>query len=210
VVALVPVLIILYLVIRATASRTGLNMQFEWKPDSGSTAAGWTSFAEPSAPRPATMDAPAAAAEQSSDPRRLLANIYRIMTLVLATAALIGAIVAFYVATPANGLLLVAMLLLGLSIIAFLSADKYTRAYREEESDRNPFDDLRRNVKVATVHAPPKVHVMDNDAVARARAMSQQGVSLDAICRAVDHDYAKWAPAQQQAFRQVMQAMLKA
>jgi hypothetical protein len=148
-------------------------------------------------------------ARQTEDLRRRLSMVYRGMMLLGAIGLLLGAILAYFAATPGNGLLLVALLLFALSIIALLSTLVYRREERDRELDRSPIDELLENVKVSTSFAGLEVHTLDSSAIARARAMSQQGMSLDEICRTIDVKYGAWDPSHQQAFRNVIQAVLK-
>lgn len=194
-----PVLVALYVLIRRIASRRGVNLDVQWKAgslDQRSTPA--------SRPVQATEDDPS----QPFDPRRVLVTAYKVLTLTAALALLAGTILAYRAATPGNGLLLLALILGGLSIIAFLSIDKLDRQESEAKTYSGIVDDLLSQVQVSTLHAKPTVYSIDEQGLARAREMSRQGASLDEICRAISDDYAAWPPQQQEAFQRVMQAVL--
>ena len=188
-----------YLLFRRMAARHNVNVSFDWQgadipPESAST-------------RPRRHDpSPADAFE----PRQYLVMVYNVLTLIAALTLLGGAIAAWWVATPGNGLLLVALILAVLALIGFLSIGKYDRQQRRAEEWRGAWDDLASKINVVTSHADPDVHVMDGKAVATARRMAADGASLDDICRATERKFSSWDEPRREAFRRVMQAMLAA
>lgn len=143
------------------------------------------------------------------DAGRLLRRLYKLLMSLAALALLAAAGVAYRAATPGSGLVLLALLLGVLALIAFFSIDKLDRREQAARVYREIWQDLRRKVTVTTVHAPPVVHVVDRDGIARARQLRRDGATLDAICRAIASDYPAWTPQEQEAFQDVMRAVLE-
>jgi hypothetical protein len=97
----IPLGLALYLLVRRTAAKSGVNLSIKWSADG----------------MPEGMAAPAIERETGTkpakdfDPRSFLAKLYRALMLMVAMGLLGGAGLAFWAATPGNGLLLVAGLL---------------------------------------------------------------------------------------------------
>lgn len=195
----VPLALAAYLFVRRLSSRHNINVSFDWH---GSDVP-----PEPGPARPRRRDPTPA---DGFDPRQYLVMVHKVLTLMLALALFGGAVIAWWVATPGNGLLLVALILFTLALIGFLSIGKYDRQQQRAEEWRNVWEDFTSKVNVVTSHANPEVHMMDHKAVATARRMAADGASLDDICRATERKFSSWDEPRREAFRRVMKAMLAA
>lgn len=141
--------------------------------------------------------------------RTILKRIHRILSTFIALALLAGAALAWWTATPGNGLLLVSYLLGALSLIAFLSIPKREDRDRPATAHLSLFGDMRQLIEVATKVAPPVVRSMTSETVALAARMRREDATLNSICAAVEPEYAAWDSAQQEAFRHIIEAILQ-
>lgn len=112
------------------------------------------------------------------------------------------------------GLLLLALLLL-LAIylvlrkmgVRFASGRGGTISFQMNLTNTKPGKLTFENVTVE--HARPEVHRLDNAAIQQAAGFLRQGLDLDTVCRYIEPAYSGWDPFRQQAFRSVMQEVLK-
>jgi hypothetical protein len=130
--ALVAVLVLLamfYFAIWRLGLQRGVNIRLEWNSNRDGTASQRVTSASQGATIENLSDTKKVtegvvpSVSQADDLRKGLATIYKGMMLIGAIGLLLGAIWAYLASTPANGLMLVAFLLFGLSIIVFLSRD---------------------------------------------------------------------------------------
>ena len=143
--------------------------------------------------------------------RSLFKRIYKI-GMILVTLTLGGlAVLAYLNATTANGLLLICGILAILTLIAGLSISKLDDQDRQAEAYRELGQGIRNLVKASTTiaYAEPEVHRVDAATLEDARRMASEGAPIDDICRAVDPGYDGHDPAHQQAFRRIVEAMIK-
>ena len=208
-----PVLAALYLLLRRMSwpGRTNIDVKWNFKTPRDSASDGIAAKTPGSFHGNSFGDSAARDLSEKTtlDLRSLLKKIYKTLTLLIAAFLLFGAIMAYRAATPGNGLLLVSGILAVLAFITFLSAGKLDRMDANGESYRSIADSFLSKAQISTVVASPEVHVLDNEALARAQQMSHDGKSLDEICRAMNYEYENWSPAHQEAFQRVMQSALE-
>jgi hypothetical protein len=141
--------------------------------------------------------------------RSVLEPIYRMLNRLLAGGLLIGALWFWHVATPANGLYLVSILLFGLSFIVYAQY----KEREEERQDTGPLEVLD-NLSAA-ICAPrievkqPMVFALSSADLQTAAQMLQQGQDLDTVCRAVNSAYTGMPRLEQRLFRATLEAALK-
>src|SRR5438094_10497526 len=116
--------IVVYFLMRRASSQRGIKIRVDWNSDRGQQANRTIeNISDVENERQNVVSRPS----QLDGLRRTLVNVYRGLVLMGATGLLCGAIWVYMMATPGNGLLLVALVLFALSVIAFLSVDKFCR-----------------------------------------------------------------------------------
>ncbi|HVF36349.1 MAG TPA: hypothetical protein VNA29_00215 [Sphingomicrobium sp.] len=142
--------------------------------------------------------------------RSVFKLIYKVGMILITVMLAGGAILAYVNSTTANGLLLISGILGMLTLIAGLSITKLDDQDRQAETYRQIGVDFRKLVKVSTsyAHAKPEVHRVDLATVEKAKQMAADGAPIDDICRAIDPGHDGHDPAHQEAFRQIVQAMV--
>lgn len=162
------------------------------------------------------------------DVRQLLKTVYKAGMIFVTAVLVVGAVAAWWHATPANQLLLVAGILAVLALITGLSINK--REWEEEQGetlrsivddvrDKAPFTlrfgdggriqwDLKEGADVRVEYAEPEVHRVDEATLAEAREMQRRGEPIDDICRRIDPSFDRQGEIYQQAFRRMVEAML--
>jgi hypothetical protein len=141
--------------------------------------------------------------------RNVLLPIYRILNRMLAGGLLLGALYSWHVATPANGIYLVSILLFALAVIVYAQ-------YKEDEDEREDtgalafLDNLSATNCTSRVEMKaPMVFSLSSTAMRTAEEMQQQGQDLDAVCRAINSEYAAMPRLEQRLFRATLEAALK-
>ncbi len=132
--------------------------------------------------------------------------------MILVTAALgIGAVAAWWYATPGNGLLLISGILAILTLIAGLSINKLEWQDQQAETFAGIFRDMRvlKDGAVSIQFAEPEVHRVDAAGLEDAKRLAAAGASIDDICRAIDSDHDRHDPAYQEAFRKLVRSMIE-
>lgn len=155
--------------------------------------------------------------------KRLMRKVFRVLSAVVIAALLALTFLSYQASTPGTGDILLTVVLAAVTLITFMHLLKIDRWHNPEPGPAMKADlgqpvqnDLASKIQAALSgavpvewnFASPEVHRIDNEGLALARAMSDEGKSMDEICRALDADYAGWSPPHQQAFRNVMQAAL--
>lgn len=152
------------------------------------------------------------------------------------TLTLLGlAFLAYWHATPGNGLLLVAGIVGLLALITGLSISKLDDQDERAATYRSIIDDVRKHAKfsvrfaqpggrgaepampedvseIARVNvsfAEPEVHHVDSAMLDTARRMASDGASIDDMCRAIDRDHDHHDPVHREAFRRIVKAMIE-
>jgi hypothetical protein len=163
--------------------------------------------------------------------RETLKLIYKVTMIVVTAALAAGAVAAWWYATPANGLLLVAGILAILTLIAGLSINKLEWQDQQAEGYREIADDIRTGlgqlrsvrgagsdgmvkfsfgtVPVDVEVAEPEVHRVDPAMLDEAKRMAAAGAPIDNICRTIDPAHDSHEPVHQEAFRRVVRAMIE-
>ncbi|HEU5285434.1 MAG TPA: hypothetical protein VFU20_02855 [Sphingomicrobium sp.] len=159
----------------------------------------------------------------SFDPRIVLRNIYRALSALIVGFLLVGTVFTYLAATPANGLLLISGILAVLTLITFLQVLNFDRKMerRADPADRNDLmrtisDDLaekieaglRGDVPVRWHVGAPEVYEIGEEDFARARAMLDEGMQIDEICRDLDGEYAGWSEPRQRAYQGLIRTAL--
>ncbi|TAL27599.1 MAG: hypothetical protein EPN97_17185 [Alphaproteobacteria bacterium] len=206
---LIPLLAAFYLFKKRLSTR-GVSFNVKWNVSDAPVDAG-TMSRPPGIETPANEAAPAAPreGEETFDLRRYLKTVYKILTALIGTVLLTGAILAYQAHTPANMLLLVAGILFILALMAFLSIDKLDRYDRSAKAWGDIAQGLMKNVNIVTNFAAPSVHKMDQQTLERGLRMQSDGAPIEEICRAVSPEYDSWDASQRQAFQQILCAALK-
>lgn len=164
--------------------------------------------------------------------RSMLKRIYRSLMIFVTLALGVGAFLAYWYATPGNGLLLVSAILAILTLMAGLSINKLEWRDEQAETYRGIMDDVRSRfgglqvnrgsqpggtatftfgggMPVNVDYAEPEVHRVDNEMVAEAKRMTTEGAPIDDICRMVDPGHDRNDPIHQEAFRRIVRAMIE-
>jgi hypothetical protein len=142
------------------------------------------------------------------EPRETFKLIYKILMILVTIGLAIGAAAAWWYATPGNGLLLIAGILAILTLLSGLSIKKLEWQDQQTRQFASIVDDMRSNVKLSFSHSDPEVHLVDNAAFNRAKAMAASGEPIDEICRMIDPGHDRHDPAHQEALRRVVTAMI--
>lgn len=137
--------------------------------------------------------------------------IYKSLMILVTVGLGIGAIAAWWYATPGNGLLLVCGILAILTLIAGLSINKLEWQDQQAATFAGIFRDMRamKNCAISIQYAEPEVHRVDAAGLKDAKRMAAEGAPIDAICRAIDPGHDRNDPAHQEAFRKIVWAMIK-
>jgi hypothetical protein len=113
------------------------------------------------------------------------------------TAVLVGAAVyCAIIATPANGLMVVAIVLFGLAGLVFTKMESFLHSMSRPRMDL-PSIRIAENVIVSK----PNIIKLDQAEISTARELKKTGKDLDSICRAVEPNYAGWGSLQEMLFR---------
>lgn len=160
------------------------------------------------------------------DPYATFKLVYKWLMILVTCGFVIGAVAAWWVATPANQLLLVSGILAVLALITGLSISKYDRRDRRFEALGDVRDDIRESLRsleiaphgiskvmfgnggISVNYAEPEVHKVDMAQLAEAKQMAADGKPIDDICRAIDPAHDRNDPVHQEAFRKLVQAMI--
>lgn len=155
--------------------------------------------------------------------KRMFRKIFRPLAGLVVAALIALTILAYRDSAPGTGDVLLSIVLAVVTLMAALRLLKIDRRLHQEPDpalraalDQAVEGELSGKIREALTGAvkvdwnvsSPEVHRIDDDGLALARSMSDEGKSMDEICRTMEHDYADWTPAHQQAFRNVMQAAL--
>lgn len=141
--------------------------------------------------------------------REIFKLVYKI-GMILATLGLgIGAVAAWYYATPGNGLLLVSGILALLTLIVGPSISKLEDQDRQAETWRGIVQSVPQHIKFAVRHAEPEVHRVDAAGLEDAKRMAAEGASIDDICRSIDPQHDRHDPARREAFRNIVRTMIE-
>ncbi|MEO5971893.1 MAG: hypothetical protein ABIP91_00805 [Sphingomicrobium sp.] len=142
--------------------------------------------------------------------RSLFKLIYKVGMILVTLMLIIGAVAAYWVATPANQLLLISGILAILALISGLSITKLDWQDKQAETYRQLGQDIRNLVRVSTRHsyAEPEVYHVDAAMLDTAKRMASDGASIDDICKAIDPGHDGHDPAHKEAFRKVVEAMI--
>lgn len=163
------------------------------------------------------------------DARQLFRTVYKAGMIFVTAVLVIGAVAAWWHATPANQLLLVAGILAVLALITGLSINKREWEEQQGETLRSIVDDfrdkapvtlrfgeggrmqwgLKEGANVTVEYAEPEVHRVDEATLAEARDMRRRGEPIDAICRRIDPAFDSQEELYRQAFRRTVEAMLE-
>jgi hypothetical protein len=205
---LIPLFAAFYLFKKRLSSR-GITFNVKWNVSD--TPIDANTMSRPSGIEAAANEAAPAApreGEESFDLRRYLKTVYKVLTALIGTVLLTGAILAYQAHTPANMLLLVAGILFILALMAFLSIDKLDRYDQSAKAWGDIAQGLMKNVNVVTNFAEPSVHKMEQKTLERVLRMQSDGSSIEEICRAASPEYDSWDAPQRQAFQQILSAAL--
>lgn len=152
--------------------------------------------------------------------RQGLIGFYRVLMLVVAGPLTIGGIYFLLAGNSVNGLYLVALILLALAFIAWARMSQTLR----DETAFSPGNQVRGKIMWTMLSADepilkitrttnfgdPSVVKLDKHAIQTASQLIRAGNDMNAVCRSINPDYAKWGAIQKQLFRTTMQAVLKA
>lgn len=155
--------------------------------------------------------------------RNAFKAFYRVVMTLVTLTFLVAAFFAYWYSTPANGLLLVAVLALGIALVSGLSISRYDDEDRQLESNREIIDEVRSAIPISMQLgrsvftgepvtysvAEPEVHRLDQQALDEAKAMAARGEPIDSICCFVDPAFDGRAPTYKQAFRKLVQSMIE-
>ena len=186
-------LVINFFVMKRTAARRGINVHTQWN------------FGGPQ-PSVQPKIAEASVGDPFGRTRATLVGIYKGVLIAVGTVLFAAAAYAAMKATAANALPMLALLLLCSALGVFWQAWRYDR-WSRDTSVEDVVDAFR--PEISTISVEPKVGYLDNQAIARAQELMRQGAPLDTICREVNPEYGRWDSVQQQAFRTVMESVLK-
>lgn len=155
--------------------------------------------------------------------KRVMKKIFRVVSAVFVGGLLILTFLAYQASRPGTGDILLPIVLAVVTLMIsmhLLQVDSRHNVEPDpglrEEIDQMVQAELGSKIQAALSgavpvewnFASPEVHRIDNEGLALARAMSDEGKPMDEICRVLEADYAGWSPPHQQAFRNVMQAAL--
>src|SRR5258708_3327492 len=186
---LLPVLVILYFIVKKAAAGLGVNLNTEWNP------------AAPPQPAQPTLAQPTPTVDPLDQSRDALVGIYKVLLGVSGAVLIAGGVYAAIVATTANGLALFALMLFVAGIAVLSKMRMYDRRQRST-------DTFEPNISF-TVTTEPEADVLDSQTIERVKELSRQGAPLDTICRTANPQYAQWPAYKQKAFQAVMAAVLK-
>jgi hypothetical protein len=143
--------------------------------------------------------------------RETLKLIYKSLMILVTVGLGVGAVAAWWYATPGNGLLLISGILAILTLIAGLSINKLEWQDQRVETFASIFRDMRtmKDGAISIQYAEPEVHRVDAAALEDAKQMAAAGAPIDDICRAIDPDHDRHDPAHQEAFRKLVRAMIE-
>lgn len=154
--------------------------------------------------------------------KRPLRTIFRALAALIMVTLVTLTILSYLHSTPGTGDILLTIVLAAVTLMAFQKLLSIDRMHREPDPASTARlhqtlqgglasklqEALSGSVTIDWNVASPEVHRIDEEGLARARTMAKEGKSVDEICRAMEGDYANWAPPHQQAFRNVMQAVI--
>jgi hypothetical protein len=137
--------------------------------------------------------------------------IYKIGMIVVTLMLIVGAVAAYWVATPGNQLLLISGILAILALMAGLSITKLDWQDQQARAYGQLGQDIRKLVKVSTryEYAEPEVHRVDAAKLEDAKRMAANGAPIDDICRSVDPEHDRHDEPHQEAFRKLVRTMIE-
>ena len=208
VVLVLPLLVVVYFFMKKAAASRGVNLNVRWNLDAPQRAPRSAATRNLVAGLFRATPTPSPVVDSLEQTRAGLLKVYKGLLLGVGTVLLAAAFYTALVATTANGLALVAFLLLCLAGAAFGGMWKYER--RASSGPTNVVNLVQAiEPHVSMLITEPQVGVLGNQAIERAKELSQEGAPLDAICREVNPEYGQWGSFQQQAFQRVMEAVLQ-
>ena len=132
--------------------------------------------------------------------KRTGSEIYKYLTYAVVAVLIVGGIYYASVATTANGLILVAVLLFGIAAIVFAQMERFQQLMTWTPSI---------NITKTVTMGEPTVVMMGIDAMRKAQDLITAGKDMDSVCREIEPEYANWGSVQQQVFRKMLEAVLK-
>lgn len=155
--------------------------------------------------------------------KNVFRKVFRVLAGLIVATLLALTILAYRDSTPGTGDVLLSIIL---AVVTLMAAARLLEIDRKHHREPDPalkaalheaiqgdlsikiHEALSSGVKVEWNVSSPEVHRIDEEGLALARSMSDEGKSLDEICRAVESNFAGWSLPHQQAFRNVMKAAL--
>ena len=164
-------------------------------------------------------------------PRETFKLIYKVGMILVTVGLAVGAVAAWWSATPRNGLLLIAGILALLTLMAGLSINKLEWQDQQAETYRGILDEARARfgglratgpdsagkvtfalgggAPVSVEYAEPEVHRVDAATLEEAKRMAADGAAIDDICRMIDPEFDARDELHRGAFRRLAQAMIE-
>lgn len=159
------------------------------------------------------------------EPRHVMGAIHRGLSWILMALLAAATIGTYWASSPGDGSRLLPAVLLMVTVIAGLHLHNRSRRFGNPTDDSAFRADFRRTIeldlsnKIAAALADgaqvrwdvgdPEVYSMDCETVAHARAMAEEGRSMDAVCSAIEPEYENWSLPHRQAFEAVVRAAIE-
>jgi len=146
-------------------------------------------------------------------------EIYKYLTYAIVAVLIAGGVYFASVATAANGLMLFAFSLFVAAAVVFSQMERFRRIMTG-----NPSINITKtltigrpgavkiesgNITETVTVGEPTVVKMETNTLQQAQDLLNAGKNMDAVCREINPEYAKWGSIQQQLFRKTMEAVLK-